>query len=86
MSYDLIMFMFDPNADLHETLSVRERAKGPHLFNKESNQRSRDIVDALIVKNPKLDWQPSVMGNFESIHVDEGARATASKSLCSQTK
>jgi hypothetical protein len=31
MSYDFIMFMFDPNADLHETLSVRERAKGPHL-------------------------------------------------------
>jgi hypothetical protein len=73
MSYDFTMFNLEPNADLYETLSMRERAKGPRLFNKETKQRSRAIVDLLIFKNPRLDWQPSAMGNIESIHIDEGA-------------
>jgi hypothetical protein len=73
MSYDFQMFVLQPNADLYETLSSRERAKGPYLFNKATRQRSRAIVDALTFKNPKLDWQPSAMGNYESIQIDEGA-------------
>jgi hypothetical protein len=73
------MFVLQPNADLYETLSIRGRAKGPHLFNKETKQRSRAIVDALTFKNPKLDWQPSAMGNIESIDIDEGANSNGAQ-------
>lgn len=72
MSYDFTMFTLEPNADLHTTLSARERTNNPILFNKESKQLAQALANALRFKNPKMDWRPVAMANIELIEVDAG--------------